>query len=273
MSTTQRDTTFGDEIARLYERYLVPLIFQPYAEATAQQLAATQPARVLEIACGTGVLTRELASRLPASCSITASDLNPAMLEQAKRVGTSRPVSWRQADALALPFPDESFDAVVCEFGAMFFPDKSKAFAEARRVLAPGGVYLFSVWAAIEDNEITDVATNALASLFPDDPPSFMRRTPHGYHDRTTIERDLARGGFDGPVEFETITARSRAQSAREAAIGICEGTPLRNEIEARDPTRLEEATEVATRALVARFGHGAIDAAMTAHLVLVRRP
>src|SRR5690348_12143450 len=120
MRTTQRDPAFGDQIARLYERYLVPLIFQPYADVTAQRLAALRPSAVLEIACGTGVLTRALTSRLPSSCSVTATDLNPAMLEQAKRVGTSRHVTWRQADALTLPFPDAAFDAVVCEFGVMF---------------------------------------------------------------------------------------------------------------------------------------------------------
>lgn len=271
MSTIQQDTAFGSEIARLYERYLVPVIFEPYAQETAQRLAKMEPARVLEIACGTGVLTRAMATRLPAS-SITATDLNPAMLEQAQHVGTSRPVTWRQADALALAFPDASFDLVVCAFGAMFFPDKPRAFAESRRVLAPGGMFIFSVWGAIEENEFTDVVTTALASIFPEDPPRFMRRTPHGYHDRPTIERDLAQAGFPGPIAFETITARSRANSARDAAVGLCQGSPLRNEIEARDPAGLEAATDAATRAVTARFGRGSIDGKMQAHLVTARR-
>ena len=272
MSTIKGDSVFGDEVSRLYERHLVPLIFEPYAAATAQRLAALKPTRLLEIACGTGVLTRATASRLPPTTSITATDLNPAMLEQAQHVGTSRPVTWRQADALALPFPDASFDAVVCEFGAMFFPDKPTAFREVRRVLVPGGVFLFSVWDRIEDNEITDVATNALVSVFPENPPWFMRRTPHGYHDRGTIERDLSEAGFPLPIEFETITERSRASSASEAAIGICQGTPLRNEIEVRDPSRLQEATDAAARAIADRFGSGPIDGKMQAHLILARR-
>ena len=272
MSTNQQDIAFGNEIARLYERYLVPLIFEPYAQETAQRVATMSPSRVLEIACGTGVLTRALASRLPASSSITATDLNPAMLDQARQVGTSRSVAWRQADALALPFPDASFDAVVCEFGAMFFPDKPRAFAQARRVLAAGGAYVFTVWGAIEQNEVTDVVVNALAAMFPDDPPRFMHRTPHGYHDRASIERDLVQGGFAEPIEFETIVARSRAASARDVAMGICEGTPLRNEIEARDPTRLHQATEIATRALVEHFGTGPIDGRMEAQLLVARR-
>lgn len=272
MSTAERDNVFGDEVSRLYERYLVSLIFGPYAEASARRAAALAPRRVLEIACGTGALTRALATHLPPSTAITATDLNPAMLAQAKRVVTSRPISWRQADALALPFADGSFDAVVCQFGVMFFPDRPKGYGEARRVLASGGVFLFSVWDRIEENEVTDVATNAVASVFPEDPPWFMRRTPHGYHDRAAIERDLMAAGFPTPVQFETIAARSRAPSAREAAVGICQGTPLRNEIEARDPTRLDAATNAATEALTARFGEGPIDGKMQAHLIIARR-
>lgn len=272
MSPIEGDNVFGDEVSRLYERHLVPLIFEPYAAATAKRLAPLNPSRVLELACGTGVLTRAIVSELPTTVAITATDLNPAMLQQAQRVGTSRPVVWRQADALSLPFSDASFDLVVCEFGVMFFPDKPRAFAETRRVLVPGGVFVFSVWDRIEDNEITDVATSALAAVFPDDPPSFMRRTPHGYHDRLTIERDLALGGFSLPPALETITARSRARSARDAAIGICQGTPLRNQIEARDPSRLEEATEIATRAIIERFGDGPVDGKMQAHLIVAHR-
>lgn len=272
MSTTEQDSAFGDDVARLYERHMVPLIFEPYAELTARRIAAMKPNRVLEIACGTGVLTRAMASHLPHAAEITATDLNPAMLDQARRVGTGRPVAWRQADALDLPFPDGAFDVVVCEFGVMFFPDKPKGFAEARRVLAAGGAFVFSVWDRIEDNEVTDVATRAIASVFPQDPPLFMRRTPHGYHDRLTIERDLTQASFSGAIEFETIVERSRAESARSAALGIVQGTPLRNEIEARDPSQLAPATEAATRALVQRFGGGPIDAKMQALLVLAHR-
>lgn len=271
MSTFEQDRVFGDEVARLYERYLVPLIFEPYAELTAQHLARRPATRVLEIACGTGVLTRALAVWLPASVSITATDLSPAMLEQAKQIGTCRGVTWQHADALALPFPNASFDVVVCEFGVMFFPDKPRAFAEARRVLTPEGMFAFSVWDRIEENEFADVVTQAMESVFPEDPPTFMRRTPHGYFDRLTIERDLAAAGFPSPFAFETIAARSRADSPRIPAIAICLGTPLRNEIEARDPSRLADATDAAARALAARFGQREIEGKMQAHLVFVR--
>ena len=146
-------------------------------------------------------MTRALAAATPAEIAIVATDLNPAMLERAAATGTSRPVEWRQADAMQLPFPDNAFELVVCQFGAMFFPDKARAFAEARRVLAPGGAFVFNVWDKMADNEFTDVVTTALESVFPDDPPRFMERTPHGYHDRQVIERDLAGGGFERAPE------------------------------------------------------------------------
>ncbi len=270
MTLPDTDKIFAGSIPKLYETYLVPLIFEPYAADLANRLRSRPLSRVLEIAAGTGVVTRALASALPESVPIVATDLNQAMLDHARAVGTTRPVEWRQADALQLPFPDGTFDAVVCQFGVMFFPDKVKAFAEARRVLSPGGVFLFNVWDGIADNEFADVVTSALESVFPKDPPRFMARTPHGYHDHGAIERDLAGGGFAASARFDTIAARSRASSPRVPAIAYCQGTPLRNEIEARDASRLGEATDVAAEAIAERFGRGAVDGKIQAHIVTV---
>jgi SAM-dependent methyltransferase len=264
------DKVFSGSIPKLYEQYLVPMIFEPYAEDLVNRLASRPATRVLEIACGTGVVTRNLASSLPEGVSIVATDLNQPMLDQAAAIGTARPVEWRHADAMQLPFPDGSFDAVVCQFGVMFFPDRSRAFAEARRVLRPRGIFIFNAWDRIEENEFAETATAALASLFPHDPPSFMARTPHGYHDRATIERDLGGGGFSTPPEITTVAARSRAASARDVAIAYCQGTPLRNEIEARDAARLGEATDVAAEAIARRFGRGAVDGKIQAHIVAI---
>jgi SAM-dependent methyltransferase len=211
-----------------------------------------------------------MSESLPDPVSITASDLNQGMLDQAAAVGTPRPVEWRKADAMQLPFADEAFDAVVCQFGVMFFPDKGKAFAEARRVLRPGGALLFSTWDRIEDNEIADAVTDALAERYPADPPRFMARTPHGYTDRDTILRDVASGGFSATPSFTTLAERSRADSARSAAVAYCQGTPLRNEIEARDPGGLIPATDHATAAVARRFGPGPIDARIQAHVIVV---
>jgi SAM-dependent methyltransferase len=271
MGSPDTDKVFSGSVAKIYEEYLVPLIFAPYAEDLASRLAPRSLARVLEVAAGTGVVTRKLASVLPAGVSIIATDLNQEMLDMASEVGTSRPVQWRQADALQLPFADGEFDAVVCQFGVMFFPDKAKAFAEARRVLKTGGVFLFNAWDRIEENEFADTVTTAIESIFPDDPPRFLARTPHGYHQIATIERDLASGGFTSP-RIDTFAMRSLATSPRVPAIAYCQGTPLRNEIEARDKSRLDEATGVAEDAVARRFGPGTVDGKIQAHIVTVER-
>jgi SAM-dependent methyltransferase len=272
MSSPASDKVFSGSIPKLYEEYLVPLIFEPYAVDLVNRLASRSAARVLEIAAGTGVVTRRLASVLPEHVSIVATDLNQAMLDTAAAVGTRRPVQWRQADALELPFADGAFDAVVCQFGVMFFPDKSKAFAEARRVLGAGGLLLFNVWDRIEENEFAHAVSTALERLFPDDPPRFMVRTPHGYHDRAGMERDLVRGGFSAPPRIDTLAARSKASSARVPAIAYCQGTPLRSEIEARDKSQLGAATDLAAEAIAERFGHGPVDGRIQAHVVAVER-
>jgi SAM-dependent methyltransferase len=263
------DRVFAGSIPALYERYLVPMIFAPYAADLARRAAATRPKRVLEIAAGTGVVTRALAEALP-DAGIVATDLNPAMLEQARAMGTARPVEWRQADAMALPFDDGAFDAVVCQFGAMFFPDKPQAFAEVRRVLKPGGTFLFNVWDRVEENDFADAIGDALAAVFPDDPPRFMARTPHGYHDIATIERDLATAGFAFPPRIETLAFRSRAQSARIVAVAYCQGTPWRNEIEARDASMLDAATDAAEMEIARRFGTGTVDGKIQAIVVKI---
>jgi SAM-dependent methyltransferase len=270
MSSPDTDKVFAGSIPQLYETYLVPLIFEPYAVDVANRLASRSLTRVLEIAAGTGVVTRTLASVLPDSVSIVATDLNQPMLDLASAVGTKRPVEWRQADAMQLPFRDGTFDAVVCQFGVMFFPDTSKAFSEARRVLSSGGVFIFSVWDRIEQNEFADTVTTALESLFPEDPPRFLARTPHGYYDRSAIERDLENGGFTASPEISTVAARSRAASPRIPAIAYCQGTPLRNEIEARDTSRLGRATDIAADAIARRFGPGTVDGKIQAHIVTI---
>jgi SAM-dependent methyltransferase len=154
----------------------------------------------------------------------------------------------------------------------MFFPDRAKAFAEARRVLRPGGHFVFNVWDRISENEFADRVTTELETIFPADPPRFLARTPHGYHDLSVIARDVAGGGFTKAPRIDTVAARSRATSARVPAVAYCQGTPLRNEIEARDASRLAEATDVAAAALARRFGTGAVDGKIQAHVVVVER-
>jgi len=267
----ETDKLFVGSMPALYDRHLGPLLFAPYAEDLAARVAGSAPKRVLETAAGTGIVTRAMAGRLPDSVAITATDLNQAMVDYAAAHTAARNVTWRQADALALPFADSSFDAVVCQFGVMFFPDKAAGFREALRVLRPGGVFLFNVWDRIEDNPISHVLTEAVAALFPADPPRFLARTPHGYHDIAVIRAQLGQAGF-ARVETETVVKPGRAPSPRDPAIGFCQGSPLRSEIEARDAGRLQEATEAAARALAERFGSGPIEGKLQAHVIAAVR-
>ncbi|UBV44529.1 methyltransferase domain-containing protein (plasmid) [Deinococcus taeanensis] len=270
MDPSDRDSRFTGSVPQLYDQYMVPLMFGPYADDLAARVVARRPARVLEVAAGTGVLTRRLARDLSADVPIVATDLNLPMLNQAAATGTPRPVAWQQADALHLPFPDGDFDVVVCQFGVMFFPDRARAFAEARRVLRPGGVFLFNVWDRLEHNEFAHTVQEALEVAFPDDPPRFMARVPHGYHDPAVIARDLAAGGFGQVPDFITVAARSRAESPRNVAVALCQGTPMRGEIETRGPDCLNEATDAATAALTQRFGPGPVEGRLQAQVISV---
>ena len=263
---------FVGGVPQAYEAHIVPLLFAPYADDLAGRVQALRPRRVLEVAAGTGVLTRAMAGRLPKETEIVATDLNAPMLEHAAALGAARPVEWRTADAQRLPFGDAEFDVVVCQFGVMFFPDKPTAYAEARRVLRPGGSFLFSSWTPIEESELAHAVQSALAAVFPDDPPRFLERTPHGYGDAARIERDVAAAGFPARPRVDTLALRSRAASAHDVAIAFCHGTPLRGEIEARGAPGLAAATEAAEQAVARRFGAGAIDAAMRAHVVTAER-
>ena len=263
----ETDKTFAGSVPENYDRYMVPLIFKPFAADLAQRAAALSPAAILETAAGTGVVTRALAPRLSAGASYIVTDLNQAMLDHAAlRQPPDSRIQWRQADALALPFDKAAFDLVCCQFGAMFFPDRTAGYREAKRVLKPGGHFLFNVWDRIEENVFADDVTNALAKMFPNDPPRFLARTPHGYHDTALIRRELEDAGFSG-VAIETKAEQSRASSPRIPAVAYCQGTPLRGEIEARG--KLDAATDYAAAAIADKHGSGEIAAKIQAHVIV----
>jgi ubiquinone/menaquinone biosynthesis C-methylase UbiE len=264
------DTNFTGSIPEIYDRFFVPLVFEPYAADIARRLATPRPQRILEVAAGTGVVTRAVAAALP-EAEIVATDLNQAMIDHAKSRQPVGRVAWQTADALALPFPDASFDAVVCQFGAMFFPDKVKGYSEARRVLKDGGSYIFNVWDKIEANEFVDVTMRALAEVFPHNPPQFMQRTLHGFHDNDVIRADLKAAGFEH-VAIEPMEATSRAESARAVVIAYCQGSPLKLEIEDRGAPGLEAAMVKATEAVVRHFGPGPIEGKIRAYVVTARK-
>ena len=265
----ETDKVFAGSIPENYDRYMVPLIFEQYAADIAQRAASLSPIAVLETAAGSGVVTRALAPRLSPGASYIVTDLNQPMVDHAaSRQPPDTRIKWRQADALALPFENAAFDLVCCQFGAMFFPDRSSGYREAKRVLKSGGHYLFNVWDRIEENVFADDVTNALARMFPNDPPRFLARTPHGYHDTALIRIELKDAGFSR-VAIETKAERSSASSPRLAAVAYCQGTPLRNEILARDAGKLEAATDCAASAIADKHGSGAVAAKIQAHVVL----
>jgi SAM-dependent methyltransferase len=243
-----------------YDRYLGPVLFAPYAPDLARRLADIGSGRVLEIAAGTGIATAALAAALPSSVEIVASDLSEVMLQfaAAKRIAPN--IVFRQADAQALPFVDASFGAAACQFGVMFFPDKARAHREIRRVLRPGGRFVFSVWDRIEENELALTSSAALAALFPQDPPSFVRRVPFGYYDRAAIEAELREARF-AQVEVDVVAKRLHVPSVADYAVGACQGGPARGEIEARDPEGLGMATAAVADAYRQRFGRDPIVA------------
>ncbi|MEJ7686566.1 MAG: methyltransferase domain-containing protein [Variovorax sp.] len=270
----ESDKEFTGSIPTFYDTLMVPLIFEAYAADMAKIAAAFSPGSVLETAAGSGVVTRALAPKISADARYVVTDLNQPMLDYAAtRQGSDSRIEWRQADALDLPFEEASFDVVCCQFGVMFFPNRVAGYAEARRVLRPGGRFVFSVWDRIEENAFADDVTKAVAAVFSHDPPRFLARTPHGYHDVALIREELSRAGFvDIDIEIETREKLSRAPSARDAATAYCKGTPLRNEIEARDANLLQLATDRATEAIASCRGEGPVAGKIQAHVVVAAR-
>ncbi|MCX6398238.1 MAG: class I SAM-dependent methyltransferase [Propionibacteriales bacterium] len=267
----RNDSRFVGAIPEVYERLMVPMIFEAPAVRLADILAALRPADVLETAAGTGALTRELVRACPGA-QVTATDLNPPMLEAAAaRLPAGARVVWRDADATALPFGDADFDAVVCQFGAMFFPDRVQGYREALRVLRPGGAFVFNTWDRIENNEVTFVIETALVAAAPQAPIRFMSRTPHGYHSPDQIRTDLQAAGL-GEVRVEPVDGIGRTTAA-EGAVAFCQGTPLRVAIENHPTLTVDSATAIAESALLQHFGPGPIDGSIRWFEVVATAP
>jgi ubiquinone/menaquinone biosynthesis C-methylase UbiE len=262
------DHDFVDSIPEIYDTYLVPLIFESYAEDLSARVANRKPKDVLEIASGSGVVSRALAPRLMSDTRYTISDLNQPMLDHAASLqGPDERITWRRADALDLPFDDDSFDSIACQFGVMFFPDRVAAYSEAKRVLRADGCFIFNVWDRIEVNEFAAVASRAVATVFPDDSPQFLARTPYAYHDEDMIREELGQAGFSS-VSITAIEAASKAPSPRHPAIAFCQGTPLRNEIEARDASLLGTVTDKVAEAIAAEFGKEEVTGKIRGYVV-----
>ena len=262
---TDDASVWADDMSVAYDEHLVPAVFRPYADDLASRVERHRPRVVLELAAGTGVLTQGIMARLP-TAQVTATDLNAAMVALGSAKAPA--ATWQQADAMRLPFDDESFDVVACQFGVMFFPDRIAAYAEVARVLRPGGHFLFNCWGPLSGHDVEAAVVAALAEIFPDDPPTFLGRVPHGYDDVPRVTADLTTAGF-GDVGVVTLGLECRARDVASLARGYCRGTPLRAEIKTRGD--LEATTVAVTDALRGRFGAGQVSGRMTAHVVTAK--
>ena len=261
---TNVDSDFTGSIPEIYESHLVPILFEGYASDLAHRVAQSDPTAVLEVAAGTGAVTRALAPLLGTGTRYVVSDLNTAMLERARKHHIDDRLEWREANALSLPFEDSSFDVVLCQFGVMFFPDRVKGFSEILRVLRPGGRLLFNSWGTLEKNDFSRIAVETVVELYPENPPLFLARTPFGYADPKLVEADLAAAGYDS-VNVEEVELESSVEKGDDFAFGQTHGSPLRAEIEERGDPTLDHVRKSIVKALEARFGTGAIRGRMAA--------
>ncbi|HEX3178159.1 MAG TPA: methyltransferase domain-containing protein [Methylomirabilota bacterium] len=263
---------FIGKIPEYYDRYLGPLLFDAFADDLVARLPVEDGMRILEVACGTGIVTRRLVQRLAGRGSIIATDLNEAMFANARK-GLPGPgdAKWRHADGTSLPFESRSFDAVLCQFGIMFFPDRAAGAREAFRVLRPGGRYLLSVWDALAHNPVQRLAHETIARFFPADPPQFYT-VPSSCHDIEALSTLLRDAGFE-EVRIERVVKEGKSPSAAEAALGVVDGNPVYAEIMQRSPAALEPIKAALAARLAAELGDGPLRAPLQAIVVEARRP
>ncbi len=258
---------FAGSIPAAYDEHLGPVLFQPYADDLATRLELPDAAKLLELACGTGIVTRTLRRKFPASVQLTATDLSASMLRYAQEHSPSEPaITWGTADFTALPFADASFDAVVCQFAIMFVPDKSLVAREAQRVLRPGGQFLFSVWDEIDQNPFPQLAHRVVRTFFPNDPPNFYG-VPFSYHDHAEIRQLLERTGFHD-IAIETVAKTGIIRSAESGAIGLIDGNPIAVAIAERDPTKLPQIRAAVEREIETQFGASDIRVPLSATVI-----
>ncbi len=251
---TVNNAAFVGSIPENYDRHLGPVLFDPYARDLAARLNVSENGEVLEIACGTGIVTRRLRDTLAPSTKLVATDLNEPMMEFAKqKIRSDENVEWKTADATALPFSAASFDAVVCQFGLMFFPDKPRAAAEVNRVLKPDGRFLFNVWDAIELNDFPHMTHQVVQHYFPNDPPDFYD-IPFSYFDRERLKSLLASAGFRD-IEIAAVSFPQVAESAGSVAHGLIHGNPLINDINERNAAFAPQIEADLVKSIAANFG------------------
>jgi SAM-dependent methyltransferase len=272
----EANAKFAGSIPEVYHENLGPLLFEPFARDLAARVtlppSGSDGSAILELAAGTGILSRRLRETLPPDASLTVTDLNEPMLDVARKlVGDAPGVTWQQADASALPFPDRSFDAVISQFGIMFFPDKEGAAREVRRVLRPGGRFWFNVWRSLEDNPIARITHRTIASFFASDPPDFYL-VPFGYHEESRIRADLTRAGLEN-IAFAPVDIEGVSPSAEHAANGLVRGNPVLIAIQERGVADPQAIVAAVAQALVKEFGDRPLRIPLRALVVSSNRP
>jgi SAM-dependent methyltransferase len=268
---SDQHAAFVGSIPENYDRYLGPCLFEPYAADIVERVKISEGASVLEIACGTGIVTRHLRDRLPKSAKLVASDLNEAMLAYAAaKFGPDDAVEWKQADATSLPFADASFDAVVCQFGLMFVPDKLAALREVHRVLVPGGSFVFNVWDSIDKNELAQISHETVSTFFEHDPPTFYQ-VPFGLYEQELIVNLLDDAGFrDSHISILAKTGMS--PSSKDAAMGLIEGNPIIVEIKQRATSDVQTVEAAVAAAIASRCGDNPVRSKLQALVGTARR-
>jgi ubiquinone/menaquinone biosynthesis C-methylase UbiE len=228
------ESAFSNALADNYDQYLGPLLFEPYAEDLANRIHSKGYKKVLELACGTGRLTRHLIGVLPPEAKLIATDRNAEMIKLASKLVAEEKIEWQIADAQQLAFPDGTFDLVVCQFGFMFMPDKMNAFSEVHRVLKNGGCLLFNTWDKIENNGAIYLGNQIICSYFPENPPSYYR-VPFSLSQPDMLDTSLKATGFK-TIQVTSVEKEGMSPSAKDAAIGIVQGNPIQAKIIEKDP-------------------------------------
>lgn len=225
---------FAGDVPANYDKYLGPILFEPYALDLVDNLKNEKTEHVLELACGTGRVTRHLVDLIPDNGSLMATDLNPGMLEIAQSKIKSEKILWKIVNAQDLPFYNGQFDHVVCQFGVMFFPDKEKSFREVNRVLKAGGKYIFYTWESVENNPRIDLMWKVIEEVFGSESPDFLQKGPHSFFNKKEIEHLLVNAGFKN-VRIETVAKTPKYNQPDDLIKGFTEGSPLANYLSEKD--------------------------------------
>jgi ubiquinone/menaquinone biosynthesis C-methylase UbiE len=266
---TETSISFSGTIPENYDEHLGTLFFEPYAKDLAARIGREHPASILEIACGTGRLTQYLSAAAPAA-KITATDINAAMLEVAKKKVKDANITFSVADSGALPFDDGSYALVTAQYGVMFYPDKPKAFREAYRVLAPGGVFVFNTWDSMKNNPIMEIAQAVIEKFFPVDTPAFYS-IPFSYYHEDVIMSDLRQGGFSD-ITIENVLYHGYSPSPRSAALGLVKGNPIYTAIMDKEPGELDVIISEMEGRFKERFGKKDLSLPLSAFVVTCRK-